>query len=336
MLRYVLGLKVGAGGKTDALIADETGGIVGHGRLQGAGSEALVEHTDLRALLEEAILGATHGYEGPAFRLSKARIHLPVPGLDLPQLLNGPILKDFFESLEDCQANRCSIAATGALGKSYAGYNVVTLVAGIGSMGWACASDGRTADAGGWGAALGDRGCGHSIATRAIGYALQAQDGLIEPTSLAQRALDYFGLEQLGDLRAAPDRKTGIPRILLSGFAKEVFASAAGADLVAIRLLNEEADYMARLAGALVGRLGIRDNQVYVIPSGGIWRGEGEFVKTFTSRLAELAPKATILKPRFDPVVGAVLEALYALGVNVSSDVICRLRDSLPDQLSAQ
>ena len=81
-------------------------------------------------------------------------------------------------------------------------------------------------------------------------------------------------------------------------------------------------------------RLGLETTDVEVVLGGSVFKGKGPLlVDTVTQVVHRIAPRASIVLPEFEPVVGAVFLALESLGVEVSKAVHANVRASLPEEL---
>jgi hypothetical protein len=68
-----------------------------------------------------------------------------------------------------------------------------------------------------------------------------------------------------------------------------------------------------------------------------VFKGQGPLlVDTVTQVVHRAAPRAGIVLPDFEPVVGAVLLALESLGLEIDETVYANLRASLPNALRSQ
>ena len=95
-----------------------------------------------------------------------------------------------------------------------------------------------------------------------------------------------------------------------------VFAAAADGDPVAARLVADVADEIVAWAGAMIRRLHLTRTDVPVVLSGGIIRTTyAPFHDRIRTRIAAIAPAATVRALTVPPVVGAALLGLDRLGL---------------------
>ncbi|MGW8180140.1 MAG: BadF/BadG/BcrA/BcrD ATPase family protein, partial [bacterium] len=75
---------------------------------------------------------------------------------------------------------------------------------------------------------------------------------------------------------------------------------------------------VAVTANAIIRRLSLVHEDVEVVLGGSVFKGKGDLMlNTITRLVHEEAPKALIVMPRHEPVVGAVLLALEQIGVTI-------------------
>jgi N-acetylglucosamine kinase-like BadF-type ATPase len=130
----------------------------------------------------------------------------------------------------------------------------LALICGTGSICYGCAPDGRTARAGGWGYLLGDEGSGYDIARHALRLATQTADGRIDAHALLQAVLDHWQLQEPTQLIAHVYRP-GVGRAAIAPLAGVVVTLAAAGDHHAVEIVLHSARELARLIGAVVGKL---------------------------------------------------------------------------------
>jgi N-acetylglucosamine kinase-like BadF-type ATPase len=351
-MRYVLGID-GGGSKTACLVADETGQLLGYGHGASVNTNYVLRPQAM-ASLREAINTA----------LEKARLH----GERIETLcISAPTSPDVVEEVAEAFGiRRISRAAEGETPRWAArfwidGHIGVTVDAGTGSIARGWTRDGRQAGAGGWGATLGDEGSGYWISLQAMIAVLQAYDGRIEETKLADLVLKHLGMSNVmemvfqvsqGLVRAtAPDQVGIVPdsgsggsdsreasvggvffhkrarneplaRHEVATLCPVVVDVARGGDWKAIEILREAGLELGRLATAIIIRLGMEEDEFAVVPFGGVFRAGELVLRSFEQTVTAVAPHARIVKPKFEPVVGAVLLALSDIGVVTGSQVI--------------
>lgn len=306
---YFIGVDAGGTG-TRAVIADASGevrgaGAAGPGNFQAVGARRAGEA--VAAAIQEAAGRAglePGGARGVFFGLAGVRTDLErtVMRAELERLVGGA--REIGSDLEAAHA--------GALG----GGPGVVVIAGTGSAAWGRSASGVSAQAGGWGWLVDDKGGAYWLALRALAAAVEGEDGRGPATTLGARAEAFFGAEGLREvLRELHAGKRD--RAAVAGFAREVRAARDSGDAVAAGLLDEAAAEVLRLAEAVRGRIspgaGLR-----LAVTGGL--GLGPLVEE-RARAAGFAPT----EPWGEPVLGALLRAAEAAGARLDAAARARL-----------
>jgi N-acetylglucosamine kinase-like BadF-type ATPase len=236
----------------------------------------------------------------------------------------------------------------------------ITVDAGTGSMARGWARDGREAGSGGWGSTLGDEGSGHWISMQAMVAVLQAHDGRIAETRLTAPVLRHFGMSDILDMvfqvsqglvkamdaeqGVGPDSgferpETGSPpvggvlihkrtrpgplaRHEVATLCPTVVSVARQGDWKAIEILERAGHELGRLGVALIRRLGMEKEEFAIVPFGGVFRAKELVLDSFRATICAAAPRARVVEPRFEPVVGAALLALSEIGVAIDDPII--------------
>jgi N-acetylglucosamine kinase len=204
----------------------------------------------------------------------------------------------------------------------------VVLVAGTGSLSWARNREGRTHFASGWGSLLGDEGSAHDIAQAGLRAACRASDGRGPETSLLERYLALFGVDSL---RQIVPRVYGgdLDRRAIAATCPVVFEAARAGDAVARRILRRAARELALSAATCIRILEMERDRFDVVASGGVFHAS-DFVFPEVARLVQRrSAGARMVRPRYEPAVGAALLSLQALGVPLDDEAYARLDSSV-------
>jgi N-acetylglucosamine kinase-like BadF-type ATPase len=189
---------------------------------------------------------------------------------------------------------------------------------------------------------------------------LQAQDRRIEPTILTQMVLDHFGMSDVLDLvfRAtqglvkpdhqnqfgvAPDSGMGVEsgeqpvgglrfreffrqhtlsRDEIASLCPVIVQAAQQGDWKAIEILKAAGEELGQLGAAVIKHLGMEADEFAIVPFGGVFRSGGWVLNSFQKTVLSSARSASVVLPRFEPVVGAVLLALNDCGVGLHSGIL--------------
>ncbi len=179
------------------------------------------------------------------------------------------------------------------------------LVSGTGSMGVALTGSG-VVSIGGWGEPVRDPGSGYWIAAEALGAAMNAFDGVGEPTALCGEALSFFGVREPRELIGVFNRPEA-DRAYVAAFAPRVEVCAENGDAAAGAILGKAGRILGDYGAALLAKLGGESPVLGVY--GGILLNCRPVREACEKRVRERFPDAAIVEPPVPPQVAA---ALYA------------------------
>jgi N-acetylglucosamine kinase-like BadF-type ATPase len=328
-MSLVLGVDSGAS-KTVALVADETGHILGCGQ-GGPGNHQVAGLEPAMAELRHACVGA----------LAQAGVSPPVDlgffglaGADLPvdYALLTPAVAGMNVAQQVRIKNDTMVALRSGLRRSWG----VTVICGTGFNAGGIGPDGQEFQLPGLGSLSGDWGGGSDIAQEVIRLVCRAWDGRGQPTMLTQMVLTTLGLPSVEEMisqlyQGQVDYYAGhFDQHRLLDLVPLVFEVANEDDEVARELLVRVGTEVGITANAIIRRLGLEDADVEVVLGGSVFKGEGPLlVDTVTQVVQEVAPQATVVVPEFEPVVGAVFLALESLEIEIDEVVYSSTRASL-------
>ncbi|MGE5225260.1 MAG: N-acetylglucosamine kinase [Planctomycetaceae bacterium] len=190
----------------------------------------------------------------------------------------------------------------------------VGVVCGSGTNCTGVAPDGRIYRFAAIGDVSGDWGGAWDLGQEALWFALRAEDGRGEPTSLASRVAEHFGVRRARQVmeglylhRLDPGK---IPRL-----APVVFAEARTGDKVARSIVDRQADEIAAMATAAIRKLRMTRLDPDVVLGGGVFRNGWEpFFTRIEDRIHATAPSARVVRLTAPPVVGAAMLGLDVVG----------------------
>ena len=356
-MRYVLGVD-GGGSKTACLATDETGRLLGYGR----GGPVNTNYVSRQAAMGSLKCAINTALEEAGLRGEQ------IETLCISAPTAPSAVEDVMKECGIRQITRAAEGETPRWAARFwiDGHIGVTVDAGTGSMARGWARDGGEAGAGGWGATLGDEGSGYWISIKAMTAILQAYDGRIGETMLTQPVLAHFGVRDMLDMvfqvsqglvrttdaevGVAPDsgvecsdagepsvggvllhkrtRNEPLTRYEVATLCPVVVKVAQQGDWKAIEILEEAGYELGRLGVAIIKRLGMESDEFAVVPFGGVFRA-GELVfHSFRETILATAPRAKVVKPQFEPMVGAVLLALSGIGVVIDDQIIETIEQS--------
>lgn len=323
-MTYVMGIDAGAT-KTFALVADGDGRLIGFGRggpgnHQGPGLAAAMASVETagRAALAAAGVNADE----------VAIVSCGLAGADLPE--DFEMLQPALEELRLGQRvdlrNDTQVALRAGTHQSWG----VVVICGTGFNAAGRAPDGRELRWPGLGTISGDIAGGREIALKTIRMIMRAADGREQPTKLTDLVL--VALEQPSTYELMRALYHGqIDRHGINQLVPLVFKAALQGDQVAQQILIAEGEELGNSAAAIITGLGMQQLPVEVVLGGSVYKGEGPlFLDTIRQRVHRTAPKAILVRPEFEPVVGAVLLGLEAAGVTATETLYATLRTSMP------
>lgn len=208
-----------------------------------------------------------------------------------------------------------------------AGEPGVVIIAGGGSISYGVDAGGHEAIAGGLGYLMGDDGSAWDIGLRAIQAAAHASDTRGEPTELLPFVLKHFGLTSVREIVRilyGPD----FTRDKVSAIAPDVVRIGRD-DAVAREIVTSAGEKLAGITLGTIRQLCRPGETVNVYPTGGVFAAGPLITEPFHATLMQGWPTTTIRPPRFDPVVGALLQAFRALGDEMTPSLLDGIEKSL-------
>lgn len=308
----MLGIDAG-GTKTVALLADADGRVVGEGRAGGANLQAHGE-LEVEKVLHHVIDQALAGHA-----VSPVAVCLGLAGVDREG--DGDVIRGIMRRLgfrdHTLIVNDALIALVAGVplgpGRDTVSQGVV-LISGTGSIAYGVNSRGQAARAGGWGTSLGDEGSGYWIGRRALKAVARDADGRGPHTRLTPLVLAHFSLSRPEQLVSEIyDHAQG--KRAIASLGQTVEQARAEGDVVATEIMRKAADELTLAAASVVARLDMRGEQFPILLSGGMIRRAQWLAGEVTTRLAEVAPRSSVVPLDGEPAIGALRLALAeALG----------------------
>jgi N-acetylglucosamine kinase-like BadF-type ATPase len=169
-----------------------------------------------------------------------------------------------------------------------------------------------------------------TLAHDAFAAVLRAEDGRGQPTLLTQMMLDHMGYPTVEALlRASVLHQVDFGKFY--AFAPLVFEAALKGDPIAEELIVRQGKGLAEYATAMARRFNLCEIEFDIVLAGSLFKGVGPLlIDTLTQDVHQVAPRAHIVRARFEPAVGAVLLAYDALGIEVTDAIDARLAETAP------
>jgi N-acetylglucosamine kinase-like BadF-type ATPase len=302
---YSLGFD-GGGTKTDCVLLDAKGAVIGEGRggpanplrsgYEGAFSslrEAAAEALAAGKIRSAGITGVCAGMAG-AGRLGVARRIMEFLTEEFPAARTH-VVPDYEIALESAAGSRPG----------------VVLIAGTGSVAFGRNAAGETARAGGYGPWIGDEGSAFEIGRRAVSAVMRTRDMDAPVTMLTKMipaALDCPDWDDLM-LRIKKNPDDVFPKLF-----PVVAAAANSEDSAAKEILFTSAIGLSSLAMIVIRRLGMKGEEFPLVKCGGVFGRSSMLDSLLDSVLASGALRAKISHLEISPAVGAARMAARLSG----------------------
>ncbi len=307
--------------KTDLALLDSGGGLLS--LVRGGGSSA---HTlgveSCVALLESLLASALARVAlGPPNGPLASTAHILLAGADLPEerdTLQARIGQLHWSNRLVVDNDTLALLRAG----TDRGWGIAVVCgAGINCLGRA--PDRREVRFLSLGQISGDWGGGADVGLAALAAAARSADGRGPRTVLEIGVAEHFGCSDPLEVSRAVHLGQ-IPVARLIELSPAVLA-ACGEDPVATGIVGRLADEVIAFARAAIHRLDLTGADPDVVLGGGLLRAVSpSVVATISEAVRELAPNAHVVVAPSEPIVGAALLGLDALGVDRSAGVRAR------------
>lgn len=291
----------GGQSSTTALIADETGAVVGRGAAGPCNHVTGAEATDkFNRVIGECVDQAC-GQAGIARSttcFAAACLGFSGGPEDKRTLTEALLQSDRYHVTHDAE-----IALTGAM----AGEPGIIVISGTGSMAFGRNADGKCARAGGWGYIFGDDGGAFDIVRQALRAALRFEEGWGARTSLSARLGEILGLTNANAILHAfytPE----YPRSKVASLARLVSEEAERGDGVAVRILRDAGEELTELVRAVADQLFGEDERFQIAAIGGTF--SSAILRESLAEQVRIELHRSLTEPKMSPAAGALLQAL--------------------------
>jgi N-acetylglucosamine kinase-like BadF-type ATPase len=315
---------VDAGGtKTHALVADESGEVLGVGRAgtgnwEGVGLDGAL--AALRQAVGEALTAARtspqevtaagYGLAGLDWPSDEARLRPLVEELGL----SGPsvLVNDTFVALRAGAREPWGVVIVAGTGTTVAGRN----------------RRGEMARTPGLGYPFDDWGSAPDLAQAALHAVARAYTGRGPATALSNRLVRLVGAADVADLLEGVSRWRYNLFPLVADVVQALMEEADGGDGPAREILLRAGRELGGGAVVVIRRLGMEDEEFDLVLAGGLFRSASPLLlDTLRGTVQAVAPGARPVRLDVPPVVGGVLLAMDAVGWAVTPEVRRRLEE---------
>ncbi len=319
MSRYFLGIDIG-GTKSHALIADETGRVLGFGR-GGTGNPDDVGLDGLRRVLHAITEDALR-----AAGLSENQIAgagFGVGGYDWPGQ-REPILNVIRSLKLRAPLELVNDAMIVMLAGVSAGWGLA-LIAGTGCNCWGWDKNQRIGHVTGCGYMLAEGAGGSELVYKAFQAISLAWTRRGPATQLAQAFVDATHAQDVENLLEGYTTRR-IP--LDAGLAPLVFQVADAGDAVAQKLVRWAGRALGDLAVGVIRQLELEAKIFEIVLAGSFYKGSPVVVEELQQTIHAIAPGATFVPLNAPPVIGGVVLGMMSAGIGSAGIAAARRRFS--------
>ncbi|HFC08501.1 MAG TPA: N-acetylmuramic acid 6-phosphate etherase [Chloroflexi bacterium] len=304
---FVIGVD-GGGSKTEAVILDARGKVLGRGR-SGPSNHHLVGEEGARAALEAAMRAAAEAAGAPLSQAAAVVWALAGAGRPAEAQRLHDMQAALFPGVPGQVVDDAAAALVGGVGRRQG----VVVIAGTGAIVYGEDTAGNTARSGGWGHLL-DEGSGYALGLWACRAVARAADGSELPTRLTDRLLQALALPSATQLIPwLYDARRGVAE--MAALAPLVLEEAERGDLIATDGVLRAADALAEGVGAVARRLGWSDAEPFpVVLTGGLLSRSAFYRSVVAQAVQTRVPAARPRRPLADAAVGAGWLALALAG----------------------
>jgi N-acetylglucosamine kinase-like BadF-type ATPase len=295
-MTYWLGID-GGGSKTDCVILNRDGGIVGAGRAGPANA--------LRSGYEAAFRSIS---EGAAEALKNAHLHTgDVTGVcaGLAGAGRRSVVRRMMVFLTNEFPRAVARVTTDydiALETAAGSGPGLVLIAGTGSVAYGRNTAGETAHAGGYGPWIGDEGSAFDIGRRAVAAVARTRDHDAPVTLLAEMISSALDCPDWDDLM---QRIMKNPDDIFPSLFPAVVEAANSDDSTAKEILFTAAIGLGNLAMIVIRRLGLKDVEFPLVKCGGVFGRSPMLDTLLDSVLVSGALRAKVSQIEISPAIGA-------------------------------
>jgi N-acetylglucosamine kinase-like BadF-type ATPase len=313
----VLGLDVG-GTKTAAALMSGNGEVLG----QGVGGPANIN-----------FVAQAKAEEGFKTAITDAQRMAGLPSLDCAIVIVGiepdpaplvPFTKELTNAPQVLHKKEGECSLVGGLVQDVG----VSLIAGTGSVGWGRNAKGESHVTSCWGT-IGDEGSAYDLARRGVNAAFWAEDRRGKPTRLVEAIAGQFGARRMIDIVSTiyqdPDARKNF-----ASLSRVVMKVAEEGDEVAREVIEEGARQLAHIICTCAEVLDLHTGHYDVAATGGLVSRGGWYFDLVQAGIAA-RHDATLVQPKFEPVIGACLIGLRELGIERTPEVVSACEKSAPN-----
>lgn len=308
-MRYFLGVDIG-GTKSHALLADESGRVVGFGKA-GCGTHEVLGYAGMSQVLQVIVGDALTSAGIQPGQVMGAGFGMA--GYDWPTQ-RGPILAEVARLGLGGPGELVNDALIGLYAGSSRGWGVA-VIGGTGCNAWGVDRAGRYGRVTGNGGLFGEHGGAITVVSFAIEAVSRAWSMRGPDTLLTEALLHAYGSPHIMEFQEG--LVTGKYR-RRTEMAPLVFEVAQAGDPVAVDVLRRVGEAEADLALGVVRQLGFQRGAFDLVMVGSLWNGGALLIEPFRETVLRAAPGAELVRLPAPPVVGGVLLGMRQAGLNAA------------------
>lgn len=300
-MKYTIGIDAG-GTKTECALVSEDLKVVQS--IKGEGFNLSVHgiqagYKVVRNLLEELGLYSLN-------KTSISRICIAAAGAGRKELKTAfvELLTNSLKDQYSFEKIKVITDAEAALEGAFSGEEGFILIAGTGSILYGKDNKGTAFRCGGYGRLLGDQGSGYSIGRKAFNYLAEVIDGIEAAGELSTELTNKFRINDLDNLISL----VNTPSFNLADAALIVLNAAANKDIMALKIINEEASSLSKLIVGMMKKTGHKDLRIALC--GSLIANDNIYSETLLMKIAADYPAIIINKPKYPPAVGAAISVI--------------------------
>jgi len=201
----------------------------------------------------------------------------------------------------------------------------VSVICGTGSMAYG-QYQGRGARVGGWGELFSDEGSAYWLAREGLNLFSRMSDGRAEIGALHAIMKDRFKLNEDLDLCGYVYSTLGAQRSAIAQISQLVAQAASEGDQQARGLFERAANELVAMVEAVRKNLKVPDQVLLPVSySGGVFDSDRLLLIPFQEGLARCHGQFKLVKPRYQPAIGAAIYAAQCANVDFSPEALQQL-----------
>jgi N-acetylglucosamine kinase-like BadF-type ATPase len=306
----------GGNSKTDVLVVDAAGTVLGSSRGPGVSPQNIGVAVCVDAL--DGLVSQALEVAGlPARRPFAAHTSAYMAGLDFPREEEV-----FFAALSAKGWSDSLAVGNDSLALLRAGTHDgvgVAVVCGAGINAIGVGPDGRVHGFPALGKTSGDWGGGLGLGEEVLWWAARAEDGRGPGTALRAATTEYFGAASVAEVTERLHFEE-LPRAALHALCPLLFEVAARGDGVAQEIVGRFVEEISVLISVILRRLELTGAAPEIVLGGGVLTGvEPQVIAEIERRTHKLAERAVVKVVEVAPVVGAALFGLDEIGAGAAA-----------------